>query len=210
MVRIISVSLAVAALALLGHLSAAAQGASVNTSRWLINHNREWDFYIRVPPDWVKVDMSSAEGRRMTLKYDVDSDKMLMCMVFANDEPRTAQSSQQQINEGLLQAGPVPPQEWEATFRSAGQPLRVQSSTLGRIMNLPVNIYEATASFQATTDTHFDATELRAVLNTPGRNYSPQCEATAEQGAQELYRQWLPTFQAVFASFIVEPPRLVR
>jgi hypothetical protein len=208
-VRIILVSLAVAALALLGHLSAAELGASVDTSRWLINHNREWDFYIRVPPDWVKRDMSSAEGRRMTLKYDVDSDKMLTCMVFANDDPRTAQSSQQQINEGLLEAGPVSPQEWEATFRSAGQPLHVQSSTLGRIMNLPVNIYEATASFQA-TDTHFDATELRAVLNTPGRNYSLLCEVTADQGAQELYRQWLPTFQAVFASFIVEPPRLKR
>jgi len=174
-----------------------------DTSRWKNHRSIEWGFDISAPPDWVKLDMQIGI-RRMTLSHNVDGDRKLMCHVSVGEEPRSTQMSQQEINEGLLRAGVPSPEEEEAVVRSAGQPVRVLNSSLVRIMNLPAYLYETSLSSQS-MDTRFDLRQLMATLNTPGRNYILSCEASAENGARELYQQWLPTFRAVFASFIIEP-----
>jgi hypothetical protein len=179
--------------------------ATVDTSQWKGHDNQEVGFGISAPPDWVKIDLSSV-GSKMTLKHDMSGVRSLMCMVFAYDEPRSTQISQQEINEGLLRGGPVSPQEWEDKLRSTGQPYRVLSSWMEKIMNQPANLYEASNSIQS-MDAHYDQRTLGAVLNVPGRNFTLNCSVYAENGAQaqELYQHWLPTFRAIFASFILEP-----
>jgi len=204
MLRIISVALVLVAPTFLGRSSTAAQaGTAIDISRWNNNSNREWGFNISVPPDWGKFDMPPFQ---MTLAHQIDSDRLLMCVIVVRDQPMTAQMSQQQINAGVLRAGPPSPQAWESTISATGQPYRVFSTSLGKIMNLPVLVYEASLSSQS-MDTYSYSRQLGAVLDIPGRTFAVNCTASAEaeNGAQELYQHWLPTFRAIFSSFVVEP-----
>lgn len=184
----------------------ASAASQLDTSGWKSHRSAQWGFDISVPPDWVELNMPPSASRRMTLtrKLDADNGRSLMCVISANDEPRTIRVSQQEINEKML-IGPPSIQEAQADFTSAGLGYRVRDVSLTRLLGIPVFLYELSSSLQS-VDVLYVSRDIMIAMYLPGRSYQFVCSVWAgnEKDADALYPQWLPTLRRILSTLVIE------
>jgi hypothetical protein len=197
------------AVAVLERSSAATQGSQPDTSQWQIHRSAQWGFYISAPPDWVQLSIPVGNSRMtLTRKLDAANTKSLSCSISTSDEPRTLGLSQQDLNENALRNGPPSIQEAQAAINPTGSQYQVQKTSLARIGEMVVLVYDLYGSFQR-MDVQDVNREIRVSMFTPGKIFNFSCGVWANnvKEVNELYAQWLPTLRGVFSTIVIEPRR---
>jgi hypothetical protein len=198
-----------AAVAVPERSSAATQGSQPDTSQWKIHRSAQWGFYISAPPDWDQLSIPMGNSR-MTLRRKLDpaNTKSLSCSISTSDEPRTIGMSQQDINELMLRNGPPSIQEVQASINPTGSSYHVQETSLARIGEMTVYVYDLSGLFQR-MDVQDVNREIRVSMFTPGKIFNFSCGVWADnvKDVNELYAQWLPTLRGIFSTVGIEPGR---
>jgi hypothetical protein len=188
--------------------SAAAQGSQPDTSQWKIHRSAQWGFYISAPPDWDQLSIPVGTSR-MTLRRKLDpaNIKSAACSISTSDEPRTIGMSQQDINELLLREPPTI-QEAQAAVNPSGSSYRVLKTSLARIGDMTVHVYDLSGVFQR-MDVQDVNREIMVTMFTPGKIFNFSCGVWANnvKDVNELYAQWLPTLRGIFSTILIEPRR---
>jgi hypothetical protein len=198
-----------AAVAVLNRSSAATQGSQFDTSQWKIHRSAQWGFYISAPPDWDQLSIPIGNSRMtLTRKLDPANTKSLSCSISTSDEPRTLGLSQQDLNENALRNGPPSIQEAQAAINPTGSQYQVQKTSLARIGEMVVLVYDLYGSFQR-MDVQDVNREIRVSMFTPGKIFNFSCGVWAKKAKEvnELYAQWLPTLLGIFSTVVIEPRR---
>jgi hypothetical protein len=198
-----------AAVAVLERSSAATQGSPPDTSQWTVHRSAQWGFFISAPPDWDQLSVPVGNSR-MTLRRKLDpaNIKSVSCSITTNDDPRTTGMSQQDINEEVLRNGPPSIQEVQAAINPTGTSYRVQETSLARIGEMTVFVYDLSGLFQR-MDVQDVNREIRVSMLTPGKIFNFSCGVWANnvKDVNELYAQWLPTLRGIFSTVVIGPGR---